>query len=200
MLDPRISPDEAELLLDIAEATLATALRGRPPALPRLGELPDRLHEHVGAFVTLTVADQLNGCIGDVEGTEPLAHSVARLALSAAFADPRLPALEPTQFDDLAIELSLLSPLSPIAAGSRSELLDRLRPLHDGLVVRSGERTAVFLPAVWRQRADPGAFVDQLWHKAGLPPGAWPPDIEALRFSTESHGRTIRDRISSGRA
>jgi uncharacterized protein len=192
--EQRITRTDAELLLDIAESTIATTLQGRRPALPRLGALPESLHEHVGAFVTLTVADELNGCIGNVEGTEPLGHAVARLAFSAAFGDPRLPALRAVEFADLNIELSLLSPLLPIDARSRPELLDVLRPFHDGLVMRARSHSALFLPTVWTRCPDPDDFLDHLWLKAGLQPRTWPTGMQALRFTTERHDRNISRR------
>ncbi len=189
--EPRIATADADLLLDIAEWTIATAVGGRRPVPPPLGALPGSVHQHVGAFVTLTVAGELNGCIGDAEGTEPLGHAVARLALAAAFADPRLPALRAADFANLSIELSLLSPLSPIDAGSRPELLEALRPDHDGLVVHASAHRALFLPAVWQRCPDPDDFLDHLWLKAGLQTRTWPTGIQLLRFTTESHDRHV---------
>lgn len=181
--------DDAELLLDIAELTVATALIGRRPTLPPLGHLPTSLRAPVGAFVTLTVAGELNGCIGNVEGIEPIGHAVARLALSAAFDDPRLPVLQPADFPNLTIELSLLSELSTIVAESRADLLAALRPHHDGVVVTAGPRQALFLPTVWEQLPRCDDFLDHLWIKAGLTPRTWPTDLRAFRFTTQSYRR-----------
>ncbi len=189
--DPTVSPLEAEALLDIAAATLDDALAGRPPALPALGSLPDVLHRPTGAFVTLTVAGRLNGCIGTIEGREPLGHAVARLALSAAFEDPRLPALRPEDRAHLTIELSLLSPLTPVTARSRTELLEAVRPGHDGLVVEAGRRRGLFLPSVWDQIPRPEDFLDHLWHKADLRPRSWPEGLRLFRFVTQRHERCV---------
>ena len=175
---------DAELLLDIAELTVATALVGRRPTLPPLGNLPRRLRARVGAFVTLTVAGELNGCIGNVEGIEPIGHAVARLALSAAFDDPRLPALRPADFPNLTIELSLLSELSMIVAESRADLIAALRPHRDGVVVTAGPRQGLFLPSVWEHLHRSDDFLDHLWIKAGLTPRTWPTDLRAFRFTT----------------
>ncbi len=139
--------------------------------------------------MTLTVAGELNGCIGNVEGIEPLGHAVARLALSAAFDDPRLPALRPVDYPHLTIELSLLSGLSTIAAGSRADLLRALRPHHDGVVVTAGPRQGLFLPSVWEQLPSPDEFLDHLWIKAGLTPRTWPTDLRAFRFTAQAYRR-----------
>ncbi len=106
---------DVDLLLDIAERAIVAGLRNVRPTVPALHELPDALRRPAGTFVTLNVRGELNGCIGSIESDEPLGVSVARHAWSAAFTDPRLPALRWVDFDHLDIEISILSPLAPIA-------------------------------------------------------------------------------------
>ena len=74
-----------ELLLDLADSAIVAALSGRPLGPPSIASLPEGLRVLTGAFVTLTVDGELNGCIGMIEGTEPLGQAVPRLAVSAAF-------------------------------------------------------------------------------------------------------------------
>jgi AmmeMemoRadiSam system protein A len=178
---------ELALLVDIADDSLVAALTRRPYEPPPLRSLPTPLHRHRGAFVTLHVDGHLNGCIGDVAGRQPLAHAVPRLALAAAFDDPRLPALRAGQYDDLTIEVSVLSPPVPIDAADRAELVTRLRPHEDGVIIGAGNRTGLFLPDVWDQLPDTEDFLDQLWRKARLPASAWPDTI--LRFTTRRLSR-----------
>jgi AmmeMemoRadiSam system protein A len=153
--------------------------------------LPAALHRPNGAFVTLLVAGELNGCIGDVAGSASLAVSVADLAIKAAFHDPRLPALTSSDLAGLTIEVSLLSSRIEVPAGSRTELLQQLRRDEHGLTIRSGSRRALFLPSVWRQLPRPDQFVDQLLRKAGLPHGAWPDDLVAAVFTTTTVSRHL---------
>jgi hypothetical protein len=94
--DRPLDADHTDLLLDIAERAIVDGLRNSRPTVPTPDELPDELHRPVGAFVTLNVHGQLNGCIGSIETDEPVGVSVARHAWSAAFTDPRLPALRST--------------------------------------------------------------------------------------------------------
>jgi uncharacterized protein len=182
--DALLVADDAELLLDIADAAIVEGLLGGSPSAPLLASLPTALREHVGVFVTLIVDGELNGCIGAVEGTEPLGHGAARHAWSAAFADPRLPVLRRADYERLMTEVSVLSPLVPLAARSREEVLEELRPGVDGLVVSFGARHGVFLPAVWEHLADPEVFLDHLLVKAGLPPGWWDDTMRTRRFTT----------------
>jgi AmmeMemoRadiSam system protein A len=187
--EPQVAPADAELLLDLAEASVVAGLAGRPASLPAPDALPAALRREVGAFVTLTVDGALNGCIGNIEGVEPLGVAVPRLAWSAAFADPRLPALRADQYQRLTISISILSPLAPMAVASRAELVAALHAGADGVVIGTPTRRAVFLPSVWEELPDPGDFVDALYRKAGLPVGSWPPGMTAWHFSVMSFGR-----------
>ncbi|HMS90157.1 MAG TPA: AMMECR1 domain-containing protein [Acidimicrobiales bacterium] len=106
------------MLLDIAEESIRSAFGRRPPTLP--DDLPAVLHECRGAFVTLHVAGALNGCIGAIVADEPLAPTVARLARSAAFDDPRLPATTPADLAHPSIDASVLSRRCPPVPGRSS--------------------------------------------------------------------------------
>jgi len=186
-----------EQLLDIADGVVVAGLDGRRPAVPDPSDLHVDLLQRLGAFVTLEVRGELNGCIGSIEGHEPLGTAVARHAWSAAFADPRLPPLRRSDHAHLEIEISVLSPLSTLAAGSRSALLDALRPGVDGLLIESGARRAVFLPSVWAQLPSRERFVEHLFRKAGLAPAVWPEDLAAHRFSADKITRPGRDAVAS---
>lgn len=178
---------QLETLVDVADRALTAALTGGTAALMSPDAMPPALSEPRGVFVTLTVGGSLNGCIGTVDGCEPLAHAVTRLALAAAFGDPRLPALRVDQYDELTIEVSVLSPLVPVRVADRAGLLAALRPHVDGVSIRSGRRAGLFLPSVWSQLPDPEDFVDRLWDKAGLPRWAWPEEL--ARFTTQHLAR-----------
>lgn len=157
--------------------------------MPDPSGLAPELRAPVGAFVTLEVGGELNGCIGSIRSEQPLGVSVARHAWSAAFSDPRLPPLRWDDYEHLAIEISMLSPLTAIEAGDRDSLLDTLRPGVDGLLIAAGSKQAVFLPAVWDQLPSAELFLAQLFLKAGLSPNAWPHGLQAFVFSTHSFGR-----------
>jgi hypothetical protein len=116
--DLKLTPHERELLLDIADAAIVDGFLGVRPSAPPDALLPGALREHVGVFVTLTVDGQLNGCIGSIDGVEPLGHGAARHAWSAAFGDPRLPRLRPVDYSRLRIEVSVLSPLTALLAAA----------------------------------------------------------------------------------
>jgi len=88
----------------------------------------------------------------------------------------------PRELAGLELEISVLSPLAPLAARSREELLAALRPGEDGLLLEEGPRRATFLPAVWEQLREPERFLAQLERKAGLAAGGWSPARRVWRY------------------
>jgi AmmeMemoRadiSam system protein A len=149
------------------------------------------MQQPCGAFVTLYVDGELNGCIGNIDSRDPLGACIATLAVQAAFEDPRLPKLHREDLDGLHIEVSLLSPRGEVPANSRSQLLEQLTPGVHGLIIASEHHRAVFLPSVWAQLPVPDHFLDQLLRKAGLSTRGWPNDMHAEVFTTESFGRQL---------
>jgi AmmeMemoRadiSam system protein A len=180
-----VAPTAGDQLIDLADDVIVTGLDRRRAPAPDISALHPDLHQRLGAFVTLTVRGDLNGCIGSIEGEETLGAAVARHAWSAAFADPRLPPLRRSDYPQLEIEVSVLSPLSPLPAQSLDALLGVLRPGIDGLLIGAGTRRAVFLPSVWEQLPSADRFVEHLFRKAGLAPDVWPRDLRAHRFSAQ---------------
>lgn len=192
---PSLSPDDLDALFALADLGVRAGLAG--DGVPRVDPagLRPALLERRGAFVTLEVSGALNGCIGSVVPAEPVGVAVPTLAWRAAVADPRLPPLTPEDYLSLVVKLSLIGPLEPIPARSAADLAAALRPGVDGLLVRGGTANATFLPAVWRKLDDddPATFLRHLWAKAGLPPGNWPPGMEAWRYESADHRRRAVD-------
>src|SRR3546814_2273711 len=90
-------------------------------------------------FVSLYGGDgDLRGCIGSLAAERPLAEEAARIAADAAFRDPRFAPLSAAELAGFRLEISVLTPLLPLPAGSRAELLAALVPGHDGLLLRAG--------------------------------------------------------------
>jgi AmmeMemoRadiSam system protein A len=189
-----LADHEAGLLLDLAELAIRACLDGTRFPGPDPTQLPEALQRPCAAFVTLHVAGALNGCIGNLASDDPIGACVSRLAIQAAFEDPRLPPVRHADLAHLHIEVSLLSPRTPVPAHRRDVLIEQLRPFEHGLVLARGRRHAVFLPTVWDQLPHPEQFVDQLLRKAGLPVDRWPDDLVAEVFTTSSIGRHLSDR------
>lgn len=176
---PERSRRQGSILLAIARATISSAL-GKPM---QADESAPWLREPGATFVTLTQNGELRGCIGSLEAHRPLLVDIKANALAAAFKDPRFPPLIANELDITRVEVSLLSPLSPIEFGGEQDALAQLRPNIDGIVFEYGPYRSTFLPQVWAQLPEPAEFMAHLKHKAGLSPGFWDKDVKLFRYT-----------------
>lgn len=149
---------------------------------PRPEQLPEALQQPGAAFVTLYREGRLRGCIGSVAAWRPLAVDVADNAVRAALNDPRFPPLGAAELDGLALSVSVLTPPEPLAWRDEADLLARLRPRQDGLIIEDGPQRALFLPAVWEQLPDPATFLAHLKQKAGMTQAPLPRSCKAFTF------------------
>jgi AmmeMemoRadiSam system protein A len=173
MSNERLSDEEKQILLRLAREAIEAAVNRRPLPPLDLNSLPPRLREPGVAFVTLTRRGQLRGCIGALEPYQPLAEDVREHAVAAALEDYRFPPVRPEELPEISIEISRLTPLQPLEYDSPEDLLRKLRPGVDGVVLRDGFRRATFLPQVWEKLPDPARFLDNLCLKMGAPRNLW---------------------------
>ena len=166
-----------QFVREALERDLAGAELPAPPPFPRLAETGS-------CFVTLKEAGELRGCIGNIEAFEPLGENLLRNANNASQSDPRFPPLEAEELPFILIELSILTPASPIASA------EEFRIGQDGIILRLGGRGAVFLPQVApEQHWDRETTLRYLSRKAGLPENAWQwPQAELFTFQAEVFG------------
>jgi AmmeMemoRadiSam system protein A len=137
-------------------------------------------------FVTLHENGQLRGCIGTLEAHRTLVEDVAENAFSAAFRDPRFAPVSAVERDQLDLDISVLSPATPMQFDSEQDLLSQIRPGIDGLVLEDGPYRGTFLPAVWEQLPEPLDYLHQLKRKAGLSADYGSPGLKVSRYVTES--------------
>lgn len=179
-----VSTDQTQALLRIARESIEHGVRHGGAATETREVLTGKLAAPGATFVTLYRQGALRGCVGSLEPRRSLGLDVHHNAYLAAFGDPRFPPLNARDMDDLALSVTLVGPLTPIAGGEESDLLAELRPGVDGLVLELGERRATFLPAVWEQLPGPRAFLEHLKHKAGLPRDFWSEGLRFRRYET----------------
>jgi AmmeMemoRadiSam system protein A len=167
-------------------------------AMPSM-ELPAPLVENRGSFVTLRIDKQIRGCCGTLAASRSVSEDVWRNAWAAAFADPRFSPLEPEEWADVHLHIAVLSPLERLDVGSEADLVSKLRPNVDGIVLSREDAHATFLPEVWEQIAEPAEFLRHLKQKAGWPATSWSPHIVVQRFTVESFGEANNEspRISN---
>ena len=177
-----LTADERRALLDLARATIRSALHGetgktiQPPA-------DSALLVPCGSFVSLheLQAHRLRGCVGRLDASQPLWKSVHASAISV-LEDPRFVSDPVTlkELPNLEIEISVISPMQPG------------KPLEfdvesEGIYLTHHGRSGCFLPQVARET---GWSREQLLNrlcseKLDLAPTAWrEPGAKLMTFST----------------
>ncbi len=151
-------------------------------------DAPEKLMRPGAAFVTIEVYEDyrhrsLRGCIGFIEPRDPLAETVARVAVESAVSDPRFPPMSSAELDNVTFEVSVLSPLIPMPR-TPEERLRSVRIGRDGLVAAKGIYRGLLLPQVPVEYGwDPETFLSETCLKAGMPPHCWlDPDVEFYRY------------------
>lgn len=159
--------------MNIAREALEKAVSGLPLQKVELNALPTNLQADGASFVTLTVAGRLRGCIGTLQAYQSLPEDVQEHAVAAALQDPRFPHVTPDELSSINIEVSVLSPQTPLPYEGPRDLLNKICPGIDGVVLQDGYHKATFLPQVWEKIPDPELFLAQLCMKMGTPADLW---------------------------
>ena len=175
--------ERAKLLLIARESIKSGLYSGRPPAI-NPADYSESLKHDGAAFVTLHKNGELRGCIGSLEPHRPLVLDVAEHAFDAAFRDPRFPPVTENELAYLALHIAVLTPMEPLPCDSEEDLLQKVRPGQDGLVIEEGEHRGTFLPAVWETLPEPRRFLKHLKQKAGLPQDYWSDTLVFYRYET----------------
>jgi AmmeMemoRadiSam system protein B/AmmeMemoRadiSam system protein A len=186
----QFSQAQGQMLVKLARQTILDKLdraAAEPPAEDLLAALDDdRFTLSCGTFVTLKIKGQLRGCIGNLTSTESVLDGVKRNAINAALHDPRFSPLSKDELERTQIEVSILSEPQPLAYRDGQDLIKKLRPQVDGVIIRKDHASATFLPQVWEQLPGPEDFLTHLCMKAGLPSDAWKnSELEVLTYQVQ---------------
>jgi len=182
-----LTRDEKQTLLKLARESLECAVNGKKPPALDAAQLTPALQAEGASFVTLTVHGGLRGCIGALEPYQPLAEDVREHAAAAALNDYRFPPVTAGELGEIEIEISRLTIPVPLEYANADDLLAKLRPGVDGVILKDGPyRRATFLPQVWEKISDAAEFLDNLCYKMGSPPDTWRrKKLEVLVYQVE---------------
>jgi len=151
------------------------------------GQLPPAASMRRGAFVTLKLHGELRGCIGRMSSPDPLGATVAEMAVAAAFEDPRFPPLTRAELVAVEIEISVLTPMRPVAEARA------VVPGRDGVYLAKRGRSAVYLPQVATEQGwGREEMLDHLCEKAGMESGCWREGASLSVFQAEVFGEAHR--------
>ncbi|MDA8165060.1 MAG: AmmeMemoRadiSam system protein A [Desulfobacteraceae bacterium] len=187
----QLTREQGQVLVRLARRTLEARLGATPPGAEQealTSALQEELlRENRGTFVCLKSGGELRGCIGSLVGDAPLAEGVRRNAVNAAFQDHRFLPLGAGELGRVRIEVSVLTPPQPLAFADGADLIAKLRPHVDGVIIRKGLAGATFLPQVWEQLPQADSFLAHLCRKAGLPPDTWRyPGLEVMTYQVQA--------------
>lgn len=164
---------EKTLLLKLARQSLERAVRSQSQPPLHLAALTPTLQAIGASFVTLTRADELRGCIGTLEPSKPLAEDVCEHAVAAALQDYRFPQVQVSELKEIKIEISRLTTPEVLEYSTPGDLLEKLHPGSDGVVLLDGWKRATFLPQVWDKVSGKEEFLAHLCYKMGVARDLW---------------------------
>lgn len=173
------SPEERTLLLQLAHESILSALEERTisldPPTPHLAQPR-------GAFTSIYLRGQLRGCVGYVLPVSSVYQAVIDTARAAAFEDTRFYPVKLGEAEHLEIELSILSPPTPISA-------EEVEVGRHGLLISTAGHRGLLLPQVpIEHHWDRVSFLEQTCRKAGLPTDAWQKGAVIEAFTAEVFG------------
>ena len=158
---------DRKLLHQIVKESIASKLFKRDFNYEKYEQDP-ALQEPVATFVTLQKDGQLRGCIGSLIATRSLLHDLVSNAQAAAFNDPRFMPLDAKEYEQIFIEVSLLTQPKELQYSDSKDLKQKIEPFKDGVILQLGSAKATFLPSVWEQLPTFELFFSHLCQKAQL--------------------------------
>ena len=137
-----LTDEDKQQLKRIAAESIKAHFDGKEVDSKTLSNGYPTLQKLCGAFVSLHKNGRLRGCIGHFGEDIPLHEIVAEMARAAAFEDPRFLNVTREEFDDLEIEISVLTPMRRIYS------LDEFELHRHGIYIRKGFNSGTYLPQV----------------------------------------------------
>lgn len=171
-------------LLQVAANALNEAVVKHKHYSPSRKDYSNELFDKGASFVTLKLNGELRGCIGTVVPQIAVAHDIADNTYQAAMEDSRFQPLTEAELPQLTFSVSLLTGIERVHYLDEADLLQRIRPGIDGIIIRDGNRQGLFLPSVWKELPDKVEFMKNLKIKAGMNPSFWSNNIKVYRFRT----------------
>ena len=119
-------------------------------------------------YETINKNKNLRGCIGSLVAHRELYDDLINNAVSAAFKDPRFKPVLKEEFNELEIEVSILTTPVEVFYSDINDLKTKIIPNKDGIILRQGNNQATFLPQVWESLNTFELFFEALCKKARL--------------------------------
>lgn len=154
------------------------------------------LKKEGATFVTIEHSHHLRGCIGSIIAHRSLYDDLVQNAVSAAFHDPRFHPLNEREFSNISLEVSVLSQPEILEYDDFDDLLTKVNPDIDGLILNHNGHQGTFLPQVWEQIKSPKEFLEHLSIKAGLTPLVYQEHPTIYRYHVDAIEKKFDDILS----
>ncbi|MFC1498513.1 AmmeMemoRadiSam system protein A [Verrucomicrobiota bacterium] len=181
-----LSAQDKTYLLDLARQTVCWHLKYKTTPTPDKNKLSKNVQKKLGCFVTLEHKQKgLRGCIGIFERSQPLYKNVISRAIAACH-DGRFRS-DPVTYEmlkDIKIEISVLTEPKDLSFDSTEDLLKKLRPMIDGVILYTRYGNSTYLPQVWEQLPKKEDFLSYLCRKHGAPMDTWKKGPKNVRIQT----------------
>ena len=174
--------EEGKILVKTARKTVERFLKNNSKLNDE--EFNSKFNFNSGVFVTINKQENLRGCIGYPLPVKKLSESLIDAAIAAATQDPRFPAVDKNELDDLVFEVTVLTTPKEIIVNDAFEYLSKIKVGEDGLIVENNRgRSGLLLPQVpteygWNEEE----FLGHTCEKAGLETYAWK-DTDSTKIS-----------------
>lgn len=174
------SQEDGKELLKLARDSINGFFEGK--GIQVKDDVMKKYAEKHGVFVTITINNELRGCIGYPEPMYPLYEAITNSARSAAFSDPRFKPLTKEEFKDIHLEVSVLTVPELIEAKP-----ENIKIGEDGLIIRNKLGSGLLLPQVATEyNWDAKQFLEHTCEKAGLDKDSWKEkDILVYKFQAQ---------------
>ena len=170
-------------LLDVVEFVAKRTLEGFTEInIERFLPLPEALNIIMSCFVSVEYMGKLRGCIGTAMPYQPLIFDVMKNT-NMCMKDIRFEPLKLEELDRAIFKIELVGDFNKLDIKRELDIYEKIRPNTDGVLIRDGEHSALFLPSVWKNFPDKKMFIQMLKHQAGLAPDWFSPNFEVYTFT-----------------
>lgn len=170
----------SDFIKDLCKTAIVSVLQNKDVKIEY-----DEVFNQLGAsFVTIEKNGNLRGCIGSIVAHTTLIDDLISNAKNAAFNDSRFNPVKKDEINELEIAISILSEPKEIIFSDENDLLDKITPFVDGIIIKEGKHQAVYLPSVWEMLPNKREFLNSLKLKAGLKQDYFSRTFKAYKFNT----------------
>jgi len=175
-----IAKYHAGFTIDICKLIIRSEFDEKPMSIiyPQVFDQPG------ACFVTIEKNGHLRGCIGSIVAYRALITDLVEHAKDAAFKDTRFSPVKEEELPDLKFSVSILTDPKKIVFENEDQLMEKIVPNEDGIIIRDGDLQAVYLPSVWAEIPDKKEFMKSLKLKAGMEENHFSDTFEAFKFHT----------------